>query len=408
MKYFNILFDSIVDGNKDLMVNTLRPYGVEELRMVDINELHVDENQNYYSFTITGQYMESLVATLKCLPIHHHVKTLMRNHNNVYWVLLAEHESDADNIVEIVESYCREENLPTKQIILINGNQKIKKIITNSNSEIRGHTSNRLPNVAVTGMNNFKYEFKKEKESFFMCYNRMNKPHRIGLLVLLKRAGLLDDIDWTLLRANEIKPNYTNVDGSISTNLLDVRIKDSKKYSVFTIEDFNEHIKEIEYFYNLDSKKSRFETSYKIDEPPFFIDFYKTYEMNPYSHSYVNIVTETNYVSNDVIHITEKSLIPCYYSQIPLILGNYEHNKFLKERYDLDLFEDIVDYSYDNVMVPRDRLFMFVDEVKRINSNKEFIIEFYKNNQERFEENKKKIINILEDKTDYNFFKSLI
>ncbi len=408
MKFFNILFDSTVVGNKELMTNTLSPYNVEELKMVDINGLNVEDEQNYYSFTITGQYLESLVATLNCLPIHHQVKTLMREHENIYWVLMAEHESDADNIVMLIEEYCKKELLNPKQIILLNGNQKIKKLIKDFNSEMRGHTSNRLPNVAVTGMNNFKYEFKKEKESFFMCYNRMNKPHRIGLLVLLKRAGFLDDIDWTLLRANEIKPNYTNSDGTISMNLLDVRTKDTKKYSVFTIDDFNEHLNEIEYFYNLDSKKSKFETGYKIDEPPFFIDFYKTYEMNPYSHSYVNIVTETNYTSNDVIHITEKSLIPCYYSQIPLILGNYEHNKFLKERYDLDLFEDIIDYSYDNVTTPRDRLFMFVEEVKRINTIKNDVIEFYKNNQERFEQNKRKIINILEDKTDYNFFKTLI
>ena len=36
------------------------------------------------------------------------------------------------------------------------------------------------------------------------------------------------------------------------------------------------------------------------------------------------------------------------------------------------------------------------------------IINFYKNNQERFELNKKKVTSILQDDTDYKFFKSLI
>jgi hypothetical protein len=34
---------------------------------------------------------------------------------------------------------------------------------------------------------------------------------------------------------------------------------------------------------------------------------------------------------------------------------------------------------------------MFIDEIKRINNNKEAIKEFYKNNQERFESNKQKL-----------------
>jgi len=51
---------------------------------------------------------------------------------------------------------------------------------------------------------------------------------------------------------------------------------------------------------------------------------------------------------------------------------------------------------------------MFVDEVKRLNSIKDEIINFYKNNQERFELNKKKVTSILQDETDYKFFKSLI
>ena len=51
---------------------------------------------------------------------------------------------------------------------------------------------------------------------------------------------------------------------------------------------------------------------------------------------------------------------------------------------------------------------MFFDEIKRLNSIKHEIIDFYKNNQQRFELNKQKATNILQDNTDYKFFKSLI
>ena len=50
---------------------------------------------------------------------------------------------------------------------------------------------------------------------------------------------------------------------------------------------------------------------------------------------------------------------------------------------------------------------MFVKEVKRLHDNKESLIEFYNNNQQRFEENKKKVISIRNNISDYLFMRSL-
>jgi hypothetical protein len=395
MKYFNLLFDSNIENEKEHIFNTLTANKVDGIKMIDINNFEVDSEQKYYSFTITGTYMENFQS----LPASSKVKELMKLYSNFFLVILAEHESDNGNVIKLIEKYCNEESINSNQIIAINGNQKIKKLINELNSKVVGHTSNRLPYVAVEGMTSFKYEFQKDKESFFMCYNRMLKPHRVSLLALLKREGILDEVDWTMLRGNELNERFSDPDGTPSYNLF---------FEVFDRDDFKEYYNEILFLQKSGIKKSRFEEDYRVDQPPYFIDFYKTYEMNPYRNSYVNIVTETGYISTDVIHITEKSLMPIYYSQIPLILANFEHNKFLKERYDFDLFDDIIDYSYDNEKDPRKRLFMFVDEVKRLNSIKDEIINFYKNNQERFELNKKKVTSILQDETDYKFFKSLI
>jgi hypothetical protein len=51
---------------------------------------------------------------------------------------------------------------------------------------------------------------------------------------------------------------------------------------------------------------------------------------------------------------------------------------------------------------------MVVNEIKRIHDNKDFFIEFYKNNQQRFEDNKNRIYKLLFDKRDFTFFKNLI
>ena len=60
-------------------------------------------------------------------------------------------------------------------------------------------------------------------------------------------------------------------------------------------------------------------------------------------------------------------------------------------------------------MNDKKRLLMFIEEIKRINNNKESIKNFYKNNQERFESNKQKLLDIALDKTeDFNLFWDLI
>ena len=76
---------------------------------------------------------------------------------------------------------------------------------------------------------------------------------------------------------------------------------------------------------------------------------------------------------------------------------------------DLDFFEDIINHHYDDEPDHKKRLSMIVDEIERINNNKELFVNFYKNNQDSFEKNKQKIIGLLDFiNKDYDFFKNLI
>jgi hypothetical protein len=81
----------------------------------------------------------------------------------------------------------------------------------------------------------------------------------------------------------------------------------------------------------------------------------------------------------------------------------------MKELYDLDFFDDMINHSYDDEPNHKKRLLMIVDEIKRINRNKDIFMEFYKNNQDRFEKNKQKTLGLLGYiNKDYDFFKNLI
>jgi predicted nucleic acid-binding Zn-ribbon protein len=90
-----------------------------------------------------------------------------------------------------------------------------------------------------------------------------------------------------------------------------------------------------------------------------------------------------------------------------MILASAHHIREIKKKYDFDFFDDVINHDYDDEENHRDRLFKFVKEIKRINENKEFFIEFYKNNKFRFEENLRKIEEKVKDQSDSDFLKRI-
>ena len=131
------------------------------------------------------------------------------------------------------------------------------------------------------------------------------------------------------------------------------------------------------------------------------------YELRTFQETYVNIVTESNFFSESV-HITEKSIKPFYFYQLPIFLSGRHHVKFFKENYGFDLFDDIINHSYDEIVDNKQRLFAVFNEINRLTNNKDLIINFYKNNKDRFEENKNKVIKIKNSTSDVEYFLSLI
>jgi hypothetical protein len=99
---------------------------------------------------------------------------------------------------------------------------------------------------------------------------------------------------------------------------------------------------------------------------------------------------------------------PFYFYQFPLFLGSYNHVKYLKDRFGFDMFDDIIDHSYDDEKDNRLRIIKFFNEVKRLYDNQHILKEFYKNNKERFIYNNEVVVKIKNSKRDYNFFESLI
>jgi len=343
---------------------------------------------------------ETIAAVLNFTPpMGEEVLKSLRDDDNFFLLMLTAHEPEGVKAFECIKQFSEKHSIDFKKIFIVNNNSKLNELKETFVPNVNVHSLKFIPNTSNLTLSRITSNFIENKEGkFFLCHNRSTKPHRYCMLTLLKHYEVLDNTNWSLVPSFKCD-------------------NDQLFYEIFNKEDIKNYIEEIKYFISLSIKKSDYELEEKWFTP-------NTAEINveglplwmrvpekplTFENSYVNIVTESSYVnSENVVHITEKSFRPFYYYQLPIFVASYHHIKHLKEIYGFDLFEDVIDHSYDNIISHRDRLFEIIKEIKRLNEKQEEIKEFYKNNYERFEKNKNIIFGILKNTDDYLFFRSLI
>ena len=360
-----------------------------------IEDVYNNPDKKFYYFI--GHATIDLVEIVESgLFFSDEIINCLKNCKNFFVVLFSNHECESENGFVKMNQL----DVNQSQIYIVNNNYKLKEYVDKYKSKINVCSTEYLPIVVSLSLQrDLGTEFKTNiKEKFFMCFNRGPKIHRLSLLVYLKKNNLIDYTNWS----------YIPIDG-ISYNESYNQI-----FNDFEIEYYRD---EINYFNNLKLKIS----DYEINDLEFndkneikilnsrYIKALSPPDMpHNYENSYVNIVTESQFLNSSVIHITEKSMKPFFYYQFPMILSTQYHIKSLKERYDLDFFDDIIDHSYDNEPNEKIRFKMFTNEIKKLFDNKDKIIEFYNSNIIRFQSNKNKIIEIGKSKSDYLFIKNLL
>lgn len=324
--------------------------------------------------------------------------------HNLYLTFLQEHEScTEDEFVAVCEKFKRI-GIPLSKVILLNNNSKLYEYKDKHGyPDLNVHHSNFLYFSFSKTMVELKSNFVVDKEGkFFMTRNRNPKSHRVSLLASLMLENLIDNVNYSFI------PNEG------------YKLNDFEPYREFFDETYIENNKNVFNFISSHKKEDDYEKGRNwidLDSGEFthHNDFHFIYHIpelsKSFEQSYFNIVTESSYKSiNNMVHITEKSLRPFYFYQFPIFVATPHHIKYLKKDFDFDLFDDVIDHSYDNEMDDRKRLEMIVKEIKRIHSKKDFFIDFYKNNRERFEHNRKVFIerSFLGKKTDLDFFWNLL
>lgn len=293
---------------------------------------------------------------------------------NIKIFFCVEAEIEQEHAYEMLSNYVKSIDINSKDIYLITGNSKVESIrlVDLNTLEDFNPLIHRISNTMQNSSKGDKWDL--EKKYLFQFYNNHMKSHRTALLCILDSIGILDTIDWSALRTSD---------------LVETKTAQSLMFDVFNEDEINSLTSNyIKILNGGNSKYSEFEDE-SIRYEYGGINDNIAYRNNPYKNAYINIVSESQFVLDYAIHITEKSLIPFYFGQLPLFLATEGHVAKLKKLYGFDVFDDIIDHSYDSIKNPNERLNKIVDEIVRLNTNKNFIIDFYANNTERLENNKK-------------------
>jgi hypothetical protein len=345
----------------------------------------VNENENFYYFI---QYVNGNIGKLldeNLLLSDKAIAECKTKQLKIVLIMFNEVLGNECDIIKKLINFIKRHELKEDNFYYISNNGKLNEYKDSLNTIIHLHTTT-MVNFMVDNMISHKSVFKPNKEFLFSCHNRVFKKHRLETLCFLKKHNILKNTDWS---------NLNQFYGWVA----------SPDYFDY---DFDFVIDEIDFFKKKGVKYSKYETNKKSwlnKEDAARIVQKLTPEC--FTNCYINIITETWHDVKE-IHVSEKSYRAFYFMQLPIFVATYGHVKYLKTRFGFDLFDDLIDHSYDSEPDSKKRMLLVLNEIKRLNDNKDLVIDFYKKNKSRFENNLKIILNEYNSNDIISYFKKVI
>ena len=315
-------------------------------------------------------------------PFSKKIKELL-NLKNFRLIFLDVHESHNYDIVDnLFKSFDNKE-----KILFINNDYNLK------NKKIKTIKSNFLVKNSINGyyaiyrqlyfdsISKKDWNFNK-RDFMFLCKNKQStKPHRWFTLCLLKKYDLCDKCNYScLIKPLDFPVQHHKFNKEIFPNF---HLNETKFFESTSFPKYTENEKDFNY-------NSLLESNY---------NFAGELQLEDYKNSYINITTESVYF-DEMIHITEKSFKPFFLFQLPLFVASKGHVSILKNKLNLDLFDDFINHDYDSEEDDTLRLKLVIEELVRLSKLENEIIQFLNTNIDRFENNIKKLENWKSDSSD--------
>ena len=385
----NLVFDKW-EGNKYLTnlsphehIYDKLPYHVRRAKNVDIRFCKmsdINDEENFYYIISYKQHLYEIITKDDNFFLNDVVVDAIRN-KNLKVLLLCEHEVNNNEFktLRALKNEIEKVGLKEELFYYVNNNYLLDEYVKELNTKINVHTIKFLFEYLVGSMRKFNFSFEPKKKFLFTCMNKTGKEHRVLTLAYLKKFGLLEDTDWSFID----KENRTE---RMWFNYINPKIKN---LSV-----------DINYIKNINGKLSEYEKNDGWLEKLTSDTFNPANTIQPltFLNSYINIVTESMFYHGREVHISEKSYRPFYFYQLPIFVASYRHVEFIKKTYNFDFFDDLINHSYDNILDNDERFFAVMEEIKRLHTIKDEVVEYYIKNEHRFKKNRE----IIDKLYDYN------
>lgn len=116
------------------------------------------------------------------------------------------------------------------------------------------------------------------------------------------------------------------------------------------------------------------------------------YEKNPpaYKDTLIDVISETSMVST---FRTEKCVWPIVYMKPFMIMGA-RHINYNLQKFGFELYDELIDYSFDTLESPRDRIIAIADELQRLSNLKLDLDEQYQILKPKLERNLKNYLEL--------------
>ena len=199
-----------------------------------------------------------------------------------------------------------------------------------------------------------------------LCLNNNPRPHRVGVLLYLNYLGM-----------------YKNMYSSFISK---ERWETNTLYDYDTILSYIHPNGKIKDLLNNISLESIYRDSAEYVFPDKETDSENYEKLIPlYENAIVDIITETTALENTA-QLTEK-FVHCVIGRcFPIIIGTVR-NVELYRNMGFDMFDDIIDHSYDFEPNPFYRMKMAIDSNIEILTNKDLAFSFYEANKKRLDAN---------------------
>lgn len=386
---FNLLEDLYKDETNNVFVdlevstleNTLNHFlwfhnNKIDIQLTNSQDVFVNQDKKYYYIDfISFSHFERVIEKYKNDNEFSLTIKKLLNQKNFKLIILDVHETQNHSYIkEFFDCFTEDE---IKNILFINNDSNLTNI--DYTSKLNTLKTNFLVKNTTKGLMEIPFESiwnVNKREKMFLCLNKEGKPHRYFILCLLEKYGLLDSTNYSFLT----RPS-----------------KFHRNFDTYYFDDFDFYMRKLNVILrtpqisDYETKEESFDDITGLFQNNY--NFAGEVNYNDYKNSYINIVTESVYFHSG-IHITEKTIKPFILGQLPIFVSSPNHVEVLRKDYNLDLFDDFINHDYDKEKDDTRRMEMIIQECTRLSKMENEIIDFYKNNKERFLDNRQKLYEI--------------